>query len=62
MSPQEAYSLWLQHIEPLTQLGYELIAPAVTTGSAGLTWLTTFMKLCKTGCTVRFMLIVLVWS
>jgi len=61
MSPEEAHSLWTAHIEQLTQLGYELLAPSVTTGSAGFDWLSKFMGLCKT-CSVRFMLIVFVWS
>ena len=61
MSPQEAHGLWTAHIEQLTQLGYELISPSVTTGSAGFKWLSDFMGLCKT-CSVRFMLIVFVRS
>lgn len=48
MSPEEAHGLWTAHIEPLTQLGYDLIAPSVTTGSAGFDWLSKFMGLCKT--------------
>jgi hypothetical protein len=59
LSPDDAHGLWTAHIEPLTQLGYELIGPSVTTGSDGFNWLTKFMGLCKT-CSVRFMSIVFV--
>jgi len=48
LSPEDAHGLWTAHIEQLTQLGYELIAPSVTTGSAGFDWLSKFMGYCKT--------------
>ncbi|KAI9510414.1 glycosyl hydrolase catalytic core-domain-containing protein [Russula earlei] len=49
MSPQEAYSLWMQYINALSHQGYQLLAPSVTTGSAGFNWLQQFLNLCKSG-------------
>jgi len=43
----EGCTLWNQHIEPLTQLGYRLIGPAVTTDTTGWNWLAEFMKVCS---------------
>ncbi len=56
----EGCTLWNQHIQPLTQLGYRLIAPAVTTDQTGWNWLAEFMKVCS-GASVRFMSTIVVW-
>jgi hypothetical protein len=58
MDPVEACNLWMQHINPLISLGYELIGPSVTTDVTGHNWLTKFMDQCGHQTTVRFMLIV----
>ena len=56
----EGCSIWRQHIAPLEKLGYECVAPAVTTSLKGSQWLHDFTSLCPE-VKVRFMLIVFVW-
>jgi hypothetical protein len=55
MSPDYAFQLWKSYIQPLTGKGYELFAPAVTTGSQGFDWITSFLKLCNGGCQISRM-------
>jgi hypothetical protein len=49
MSPGAAVSLWRDNMEPLVSKGYQLISPAVTSGSNGKPWLQSFINQC-TGC------------
>ncbi|KAN0127039.1 Glycosyl hydrolase catalytic core domain containing protein [Russula decolorans] len=46
----QAHELWMQYFEPLTNLGYNLVAPAVT--GAGMEWMTTFLSLCNGKCSI----------
>jgi hypothetical protein len=50
-SPQEAHQLWMQYFQPLSSQGYKLIGPAVT--GAGMEWMTTFLGLCGSGCSIH---------
>lgn len=52
MDVATAVSLWRQYIQPKTSLGYGLISPAVTSDSAGVPWLQSFISQCP-DCTVR---------
>ncbi|KAI0728720.1 glycosyl hydrolase catalytic core-domain-containing protein [Fomitopsis betulina] len=46
MDVATAVSLWRQYIQPKTSLGYGLISPAVTSDSAGVPWLQSFISQC----------------
>ncbi|KAH9938396.1 glycosyl hydrolase catalytic core-domain-containing protein [Fomitopsis serialis] len=51
MDPGSAASLWQQYIEPKKDLGMGLISPAVTSDSAGIPWMQSFISACNGGCT-----------
>ncbi|KJA23184.1 glycoside hydrolase family 128 protein [Hypholoma sublateritium FD-334 SS-4] len=48
-----AATLWKQYINPLSNSGVRLGAPAVSSGSTGLPWLSAFLAACS-GCTIDF--------
>lgn len=50
MSPQVAADAWKQYIQPLSDQGYQLLAPSTSSNPNGKTWTTQFFSLC-TGCT-----------
>lgn len=52
MSPGDAVALWWANMEPLVNQGYQLVSPAVTSGSSGKPWLQSFINQCG-GCHVR---------
>lgn len=54
MSPQDAYSLWMQYINPYKQKGFTLISPACTNDQSGVEWYQQFFSLCQasSGCYV----------
>jgi len=52
MSPEWAAQVWRDNIEPLTQQGYYLVSPAVTSAPSSKPWLQNFMTACA-GCTVN---------
>jgi len=43
--PEDTYQDWIKYMEPLAQLGYNLVTPSVT--GAGYAWMETFLGLCK---------------
>jgi len=47
-----AHQLWMDHILPLANQGYELLSPSVTTGDVGFDWLTDFFTKCNNQCSV----------
>jgi hypothetical protein len=49
MSPDDAVTLWRNNMEPLVSQGYQLVSPAVTSGSGGKPWLQSFINKCS-GC------------
>jgi len=51
LDPNDAAGLWMQYIEPMKDLGYELISPAVSSGDSGIPWLQQFMGACSS-CTI----------
>lgn len=51
MSPQVAADAWKQYIQPLSNQGYQLLAPSTSSNPNGKTWTTQFFSLCN-GCTV----------
>jgi len=54
LSPAYAATLWLDYIQPLkSSLGLRLGAPAVSSASTGIPWLTSFFANCG-GCTFDF--------
>jgi len=53
VSPEEAHQLWMQYMQPLTAIGYELTGPAVT--PAGMSWMKSFLNLCGSGCSISSM-------
>ncbi|KAI9649742.1 hypothetical protein NHQ30_002323 [Ciborinia camelliae] len=58
ISPAAAAANWISQVAPLRQLGIKVGAPAVTGGSSGWTWLSSFFDQCAdlgTNCTVDFM-------
>ncbi|KAF9071195.1 glycosyl hydrolase catalytic core-domain-containing protein [Rhodocollybia butyracea] len=56
IDPNTAAQLWMQHIEPLrtTIPGIRIGAPAVSSDTTGVPWLTSFFGAC-TNCTVDFL-------
>ena len=52
MSVSEAHTLWMKYVARFANDGIQLLAPAVTTGSAGLDWLDSFMTMCAGQCGV----------
>ncbi|KAI0003012.1 glycosyl hydrolase catalytic core-domain-containing protein [Russula compacta] len=55
MSPEQGYTLWNQYILPAADRGWKLFAPSITSSPEGLTWITTFMKLCNGACKIEKM-------
>ena len=55
ISPGDAAAAWKRVVEPLSQHGVQLGAPAVTGSPAGLTWLKSFFHACNGGCSVDFL-------
>ncbi|TBU32119.1 glycosyl hydrolase catalytic core-domain-containing protein [Dichomitus squalens] len=53
MDPQNAASLWKQHIEPKRNQGYKLCSPAMSSRPNGQQWMADFMKACD-GCHVDY--------
>lgn len=57
ISPSAAAANWISQVEPLRELGIKTGAPAVTGGTQGFTWLSSFFDACAslgTNCTVDF--------
>jgi len=54
IDPSTAASLWTQYMNPLSDSGIKLGAPAVSSAPAGLTWLQGFMSACNGGCKIDF--------
>eukprot|EP01113_Clastostelium_recurvatum_P002869 TRINITY_DN1122_c0_g1_i3.p1 TRINITY_DN1122_c0_g1~~TRINITY_DN1122_c0_g1_i3.p1 ORF type:complete len:1140 (-),score=113.79 TRINITY_DN1122_c0_g1_i3:169-3588(-) len=53
LEPDVAAGIFLQHIQPLSNSGINLGAPAVSQTARGLEWLQLFILRCK-GCTINF--------
>lgn len=53
ISPMDAASLWVQHIQPLRAHGVRLGSPAVSNAPSGIPWLSQFLGNC-TECTFDF--------
>ncbi|KIM45991.1 glycoside hydrolase family 128 protein [Hebeloma cylindrosporum] len=51
LDPGYAAQVWRDNMEPLKNIGYRLISPAVTSAPAGKTWLKNFINACS-GCHV----------
>jgi len=57
VDPTTAATNWISQVEPLRKMGVKTGAPAVTGGSGGFTWLTSFFDACAsqgTNCTADF--------
>ncbi|KAL6299131.1 glycosyl hydrolase catalytic core-domain-containing protein [Sparassis latifolia] len=53
LSPGDAATLWMNNIQPKKSDGFQLISPAVSSGSAGIPWLQSFFGACG-GCTFDY--------
>jgi len=53
IDPNDAAQLWMEYIEPLKSKGVRLGGPAVSSGSTGVPWLTSFFAACS-NCTIDF--------
>jgi len=54
IAADKAASLWMSEIEPLSNLGIKLGAPAVTGSPQGTAWLKSFYSACNGKCTTDF--------
>lgn len=54
VDPSDAAKYWKKQMEPLRKLNISLGAPAVTGGSAGFDWLSSFEDACDGGCNFDF--------
>jgi len=54
IDPNDAAQLWMKYIEPLKSTGIRLGGPAVSSGTTGVPWLTSFFSACG-NCTIDFL-------